>query len=137
MKTQKLTTFLIKFPYIVGIGADALWAVGLFFPAVYRILVGAPGFSPDFQVSQIMRIGGILMTGWTILLLWALKNPIDRRFIIILTAFPVIFGLLLVSIGNLVNGNTYCIWILVKTTILLISTLISYYLAGKKEVILG
>ena len=35
----------------------------------------------------IMAIGGTLMTGWTLLLVWALQDPIGRRAVILLTAY--------------------------------------------------
>ena len=137
MKTQKTRMLLIKFPYWLGIGADALWAVVLFFPAVYGSLIGNPDFTPDFQMTQIMRVGGILMTGWTALLIWAVLKPFERRFVILLTAFPVVFGLMLVSLTNILAETPFPVWILVKTIILFITMHISYFLAGRKEIVLS
>ena len=92
MNEQK-RILLIKVAYWLGIGADALWAVGLLFPKIFGILVGRLDFNPDFQTQIIMGIGGSLMTGWTFLLLWAVRKPIERRVVILLTAFPVVFGM--------------------------------------------
>lgn len=131
MNEQKKKMVLIKFPYWLGIGADALWAVGLLFPRVFGILVGNPDFNPDLQTRLIMGIGGTVMTGWTFLLLWAVKQPIERRFIILLTAFPVVFGMFIVALIGFLEGNTSNIWILIKTSILFISMVTSYILAGK------
>jgi len=128
---EKKKLLLIKFPYWLGILADALWAVGLFFPKVFGLLTGNPDFEPDMQVRIIMAMGGILMTGWTFLLLWAVIKPIERRGVIFLTAFPVVFGFFLISLIGFLNGNTSNIWILVKTIILMISMITSFILAGK------
>ena len=133
MKKQKKRMFMIKFPYWLGIGADALWAVGLLFPQIFAALTGRPDFNPDFQTIQILRVAGILMTGWTFLLLWAVRSPIERRVVILITAFPVVFGLFIVALNGFFNGNTLFIWILIKQLILFISMIISYILAGKME----
>jgi hypothetical protein len=78
-----------------------------------------------------MGIGGSLMTGWTILLIWAVRKPIERRFVILLTAFPVVFGMFVVSLVGFLEGNSSNLWLLIKTPILFISMVTSYILAGK------
>ena len=123
--------FLIKIAYWLGIVADAIWAVGLLFPKIFGILTGQLDFNPDLEVRLIMGIGGALMTGWTILLLWAVKQPIERRAVILLTAFPVVFGLSVVALIGFLGGNTSNIWILIKNSILIISMITSYILASK------
>jgi hypothetical protein len=125
--------FIIKLPYWLGIAADALWAIALFVPLVFGILLGNPEFNPDIQVRLIMGIGGSLMTGWTFLLLWAVRQPIERRAVSLLTAFPVIFGLFIVTLLGYMEGNTSNIWILIKTIFLFICMVTSYVFAGKIE----
>lgn len=122
--------FLIKLPYWLGVGADALWAIALFFPALFAILMGNPEFQPEIQVRTIMAIGGTVFTGWTILLIWAVREPVERRFIILLTAL-VVLGLFIVALLGFLNGNTTNLWILVKTTILFILMVNSNILAGR------
>ena len=124
--------FFIKLPYWLGIGADALWAVGFLFPQVFGILTGRPDFNPDLQIRLIMGIGGSLMIGWTFLLLWAVRQPVKRRFVILLTAF-VAFGLFIVAFIGFLEGNTSNIWILIKNTILIISMVTSYILARNMD----
>lgn len=121
--------FLIRFPYWLGIAADALWAVALFVPSVYGPLTGDPGFDPDVQFRLAMAVGGVLMTGWAILLIWAVRKPIERRFVALLTAFPVVFGLFVVALVGVLRGNAFEIWILVKTVLLFASFVTSYVLA--------
>jgi len=71
MKKEKKRMFLIKTAYWLGIGADGLWALALLFPPLFGLLTGRPDFNPDLQFRLTMGIGGSLMTGWTLLLLWA------------------------------------------------------------------
>lgn len=64
-----------------------------------------------------MSIGGILMLGWTILLIWAVQKPIERRFVILLTAV-VVAGLFITSLIGFLHGNSENRWILIKCTVL-------------------
>ena len=70
------------------------------------------------------------MAGWTILLLWAVRDPIERRFVILLTAFPVVSGFFMIALLQVLQGNTFQIWILIKTTVLFVSMIGSYFLAS-------
>ena len=117
-------------PYWLGIAADALWAVALFVPQVFGALTGNPDFNPDRDSRLTMAIGGVLMAGWTILLLWAVRDPIQRRFVILLTAFPVVFGFFTIALIQVLEGNAFQIWILFKTMVLFVSMIASYFLAG-------
>ena len=128
---ERKRMFFIKFAYWLGIGADALWAVAFLFPHVFGILTGRPDFNPDFQTKIILGMAGSLMTGWTILLLWAVRKPLERRVVILLTAFPVVFGLSTISLIEILHGHTFVIWALIKGILLIISMVTSYILAGK------
>ena len=57
---DKNRMLLIKIPYWLGIGADALWAVGLLVPQVFCILSGNPDFNLDLQIRLIMVKGSSL-----------------------------------------------------------------------------
>jgi len=80
-----------------------------------------------------MGIGGSLMAGWTLLLLWAVRKPIERRAVILLTAFPVVFGLFVVALVGFLNEDSMNIWILIKSSILFISMVASYMLASNMD----
>ena len=123
--------FLIRAAYWLGIGADALWSIGLLSPRVFGVLSGNPSFAPDWDFRAVMAIGGVLMMGWTVLLLWGVRRPIERRFVILLTAFPVVFGLFMITLVNVLKGNTYEVWILIKCGIMFAAMLTSYALAEK------
>ena len=124
--------WLIKFPYWLGIAADALWAAALLYPPIFGVLTGVDDFSPDWTMQSIMTIGGILMAGWTALLLWAVRRPIERRFVILLTSI-VVAALLVLALVNVVKGNTNEYWILIKCLVLFVAMLTSYSLAGKMD----
>ena len=121
--------WLIKFPYWLGIAADALWAVALLFPPFFGVLTSVDDFSPAWQMQSVMAIGGVLMAGWTVLLLWAVRRPIERRFVILLTAL-VVAALFLLALVNVLKGNTNEYWILIKCLVLFVAMLTSYSLAG-------
>ena len=129
MKNRPL--FWIKFPYYLGIVADALWGIALLFPQIFISITGRPDMEFDFQTRQIMAIGGILLIGWTCLLIWGLMKPIERRMVILLTAFPVVFGLFFVALSGYLNGNTFNLWILIKSFVLFSTMITSYILACK------
>jgi len=131
MNEQKKKMFFIRIAYWLGIAADALWAVGLLSPQLFGILTGNPDFNPDLQLRMMMGVAGTLMTGWTFLLLWAVRKPIERRFVILLTAFPVVFGLFVVALIGVLEGNSFGIWVLIKTSVLFIAMIYSYILAGQ------
>lgn len=135
MSERSQRMFWIKIAYWLGIAADALWVVGLLFPPVFRVLVGNPEFVPDAQVRAIMWIGGSLMAGWTLLLIWGVIKPIERRAVILLTAFPVVFGMFVVTLVGLLGGNTGTLWLLPKTIILMVSMTTSYILARQEAAI--
>jgi len=124
--------WLIRFPYWLGIAADALWAAALLFPPVFGVLTGVDDLSPDWQMQSVMTIGGILMAGWTVLLLWAVRRPIERRFVILLTAI-VVAALFVLALVNVLKGNTNEYWILIKCLVLFVAMLTSYSLAGRMD----
>jgi len=129
VRTPIVKLWLIKLPYWLGIAADALWAIALFFPVVFGALTGADGFSPDWQLRSVMAIGGVLMAGWTVLLVWAVQRPVERRFVALLTAL-VVAALFLLALINVLKGNTGEYWILIKCLVLFGAMLTSYSLAG-------
>ncbi|MEE9554805.1 MAG: hypothetical protein V3W18_10950 [candidate division Zixibacteria bacterium] len=135
MNVSKQQWLLIKTPYWLGIFADALWAVGLLFPPVFAILTGNPEFNPDTQTRLIMGMGGSLMMGWTFLLLWAVRKPVERRVVILLTAFPVVLGMLIIAILGFLAGNSSNIWLILKSIVLIVSMTASYILSCRIDTV--
>lgn len=130
---EKQRMIIIQTTYWLGIVADAIWSVGLLVPGVFGALTGSPDFTPDLQVRLIMGIGASLMMGWTCLLFWAVRKPIERRSVLLMTAVPVITGLFAVALVGYMGGHYGNAWILMKTTVLFIAMVISFVLAGKMD----
>ena len=105
-----------------------------FLSSFFRFLTGQKNFNPDLQVRLIMGIGASLMAGWTLLLMWGVQKPKERRFVIFLTAFPVVFGLFIVTLISFLNSNNSNLWILIKTAFLFVVMINSYIIAGKQEI---
>ena len=86
----------LRFSYRAGALVDALAAIGMASPRLYgptlrfdrRFRRGGPEF------TYAMRVGAPLMAGWTVLLLWADRRPLERRGVLPITVVPVIAGLM-------------------------------------------
>lgn len=82
--------------YRAGAVVDALAAVGMAHPKLYgptlRFDKRFRRTGPEFTYA--MRTGAPLMAGWTVLLIWADRKPIERRGVLPITVLPVIAGLM-------------------------------------------
>jgi len=81
----------LRIAYWAGIIMDAIAAIQMLFP---RVLVRAYGIDlvPSAEFSFALRYGAPLMIGWTVLLFWADRKPVERKDILLITAFPVVVG---------------------------------------------
>jgi drug/metabolite transporter (DMT)-like permease len=70
--------------YIAGAVADGVVGILMLIPDRMG--------ETDFRVPR--GLGASLMFGWTALLLWANRKPVERKGVLLLTIFPVITGLL-------------------------------------------
>jgi hypothetical protein len=82
--------------YRAGALVDGLAAIGMAHPRVFgptlRFKRGFNRTGPEF--SYAMRTGAPLMAGWTVLLMWADRQPLERRAVLPMTVLPVIAGLM-------------------------------------------
>ena len=85
----------LRVSYWAGAIADAFAAAIMLFPELGSVLYGRTDFTPTEDYRYAMGLGASLMVGWTVLLLWADRKPVERRGILLLTVFPVIVGLAL------------------------------------------
>jgi peptidoglycan/LPS O-acetylase OafA/YrhL len=74
----------LKTSFLVGAVVDAIAGV--------LILVPAQMGETEFRYS--MGLAASLMFGWTLLMLWGYRSPVERKGILPLTIFPVITGIL-------------------------------------------
>jgi len=56
---------------------------------------GLTAFKPNESLNFSLGIASALTWGWTALLVWADRKPLERKAILMLTTFPVIFGMAL------------------------------------------
>lgn len=85
----------LRVSYIAGAVADGLMG----------IVMLLPGRMGEAEFRYPMGLGASLMFGWTALLLWANKRPMERKGILILTIFPVISGLIATGIWAVALGH--------------------------------
>lgn len=115
----------------VGALADALWAVALISPPIFGMLTGRPNLDPDLTFRLTMGVGASLMAGWTALLFWCAKKPVERRAVMLLTIFPVLCGLAVVTLISIQDGTTSNLWILGKLFILCAGMSAAYGMAKR------
>jgi len=95
-RAMKNKIIWLRVSYWVGAIADGLVTLRMLFPKI------ANGMEHRYALG----VGASLMLGWTILLIWADKRPLERKGVILLTAFPVVTGLLLAEIYAVISGLT-------------------------------
>jgi hypothetical protein len=57
------------------------------------MVYGLSNFTPAADYRFAIGSVASLMLGWTVLLLWADRNPLERSFVLVITVFPVVGGL--------------------------------------------
>lgn len=83
----------------------------MLFPPMTRLLWG---FEPDSGAWRFaIGYGASLMFGWTLLLLWAYRRPLERRFVAALTVV-VIYGLVATEIVAVAQGHI-ALWRMLPT----------------------
>jgi hypothetical protein len=76
----------------------------MLFPSIFAFAYRPNRFQPGPEYRFAMGMGASLMLGWTVLLLWAARRPIERRGVLLLTVVPVILGLVVNEVAGVVDG---------------------------------
>ena len=84
---------MLKVSFWVGAIVDLLAAIQLFLPQLWASMDGFTTYSPNTTLNFALYTAGTLMFGWTLLLVWAGRKPLERKEILLLTVFPVVIGL--------------------------------------------
>lgn len=92
----------LKTAFLIGIITDAFALIPMIFPPVAKLIWGFDEF--DGYYFFAMGYGASLMAGWTLVLIWAYKKPLERRFISFLTMI-IIIGLISTEMIALANGS--------------------------------
>jgi hypothetical protein len=93
---------LLRSAFLAGAVTDAVAIVPMLVPAVARALWGFDDPSGPYRFA--MGYGASLMLGWTALLLWAYRSPVERRFVALLTVGE-IYGLLATEVAAVASGH--------------------------------
>ncbi|MCD4739080.1 MAG: hypothetical protein K8R89_07470 [Anaerolineae bacterium] len=83
----------LRISYWTGAILDGLAAVQMLVPAVFAATNKLPDFHPGADYKYAMGMGASLMLGWTVLLVWADRKPMERKGVLPITIFPVILGM--------------------------------------------
>ena len=84
----------LRISYWVGAIADGIATLRMLFPKI--------AYGVEYRYA--LGLGASLMLGWTFLLVWADRKPLERKGVLLLTIFPVITGLLLAEIYSAAKG---------------------------------
>lgn len=88
----------------LGAVFDGLMAIPMMVPQIGGYLFGIARFNPSRDYRYAMMIGVSLMLGWSVLLFWGAQKPLERKGILLITAFPVLVGLILSGLYAVTNG---------------------------------
>jgi hypothetical protein len=84
----------LRISYWVGAIADGVATLRMLFPKI--------AYGVEYRYA--LGLGASLMLGWTFLLVWADRKPLERKGVLLLTVFPVITGILLAEIYAVTKG---------------------------------
>jgi peptidoglycan/LPS O-acetylase OafA/YrhL len=92
---------LLRTAFLVGAVTDALALVPMLSPWAARLLWGFDDPTGSYRFA--MGYGASLMLGWTALLVWAHRRPVERRGVAALTVL-VIYALVITEVAAVVTG---------------------------------
>jgi len=127
---------LLRACYWIGAVIDGFMVVPMLHPSVAGSMFGIENFNPGADYQYAMMIGASLMLGWTGLLIWADRKPIERKGVLLLTMFPVVVGLIMsgahaVAMGFIAAGNMAPTWVMQAAILALFSY--AYVTAGSSS----
>jgi hypothetical protein len=76
----------LRISYWVGAIVDAVAAAQMLYPPLFAFGMRLTPFVPGDDYRYAMGMGASLMLGWTALLLWADRKPVERRGVLLLTS---------------------------------------------------
>jgi hypothetical protein len=116
--------------YWIGAILDFIMVFAMAIPQFAAILFGIESFNPGLDYQLGMGMGAALMMGWTVLLIWADRKPLERKGVILITAVPVVVGITTTAIAAVCVGffdpiSSIPVWFL---QVILLGLLFSSYL---------
>ena len=95
---RKTRLRLLRTGYWLGIVLDALAFFQMAFPELGRRMLGV-NTAPTAEYVFAINLGAGLMLGWTLLLFWADRKPVERRGIIPLTMVVLAWNIMTMLFG--------------------------------------
>lgn len=92
----------LRAAFLLGAATDAGAVIPMFHAGMAKLLWGFDDVDGKYRFA--MRLGASLMAGWTVLLLWAARKPIQRRSVALMT-IQVIAGIVVAEIVAVKNGE--------------------------------
>jgi hypothetical protein len=78
---------LLRAAFLAGAVTDAAALLPMLFPPLAELLWGFHDTSGSYRFA--MGYGASLMLGWTFLLVWAYRRPLERQFVAALTVLVI------------------------------------------------
>ncbi len=94
----------LRISYWTGAVIDGLAALQLLLPNIFAATNQLPDFHPSIEYRYATGMAASLMLGWTCLLLWANRRPLERKGVLVITIVPVILGLVVTEIWAVWSG---------------------------------
>jgi hypothetical protein len=128
----------LRISYWTGAIIDALAFIPLVDSNIWAALNQVPNFHADWAFRYSQAFAASFMAGWTVLLIWADRNPLERRGVLPITVFPVVVGLnsvrYMLYMGGLVPVPFTALGIILPVTIsVLFLFSYAYSFGGKQE----
>ena len=128
--------FWLRISFWVGAIVDAVAGAAMLCPSLIGKVYGLDDFNPGAEYRYAMGLGASLMFGWTFLLLWADRKPIERKGVLLLTVFPVITGLTAAGVYAVASELIEFVEMIPTWSFLLILAILflfSYFKGGSKS----
>jgi hypothetical protein len=135
-KSVNWKLIIIRVAYWVGVILDFLSALAT---TIYMLSPSDTFINDIFGyitltdiTYSILVFETALMWGWTALLIWADRKPIERRGVLLLTIVPVVGMMLVFNTVGFVGGNPFIsVFMLVIQSLIIALYIVSFILATK------
>ena len=127
---------LLRLSYWIGAIADLIVGIAMVYPKFLALALRLEETPLAIETRCALGIGASLMFGWTALLLWADRKPLERKGVLVLTvavilglAFTILYGFLG---GYIPLASAVSVWVF--QTFLTVLFLSAYSLSIKEKV---
>ena len=100
---NKRVVFWLRLSYWLGALVDLAAGLMMLFPTLFAFMNRPTDFAPGLDYRYAMGMGAPLMLGWTVLLLWADRKPLERRGVLPITLL-VVAGEVAIQVWGISSG---------------------------------